>query len=178
MKNYRIMLLSILLAICVLVSVGCDGVTDVTTTKSTTTTTSTTTAMYDDPAFSEYSSLIADGWSVPTAEQLDATSWTLTNLTPDGDVHWFELYFNAQTVDVRWDNDGETHEYEGAEWSFVTKKGITFIEFDFAQFEGIQTCAILISKDEKTIYTCHDFVDDALSGDSVTSFGMLERMSD
>lgn len=113
---------------------------------------------YSELLWREYSEMKDGFWRLPTAEQLVGTSWSGEQYLDNGDVHWFEITFRKGDAFVRWDNDGEEHEYDGASWELTYDEGVALIEFDFGGFAGDQICAVLITTEENLLYTCANVV--------------------
>ena len=113
---------------------------------------------YSELLWNEYSDRKDDGWKMPTAKQLVGTTWSCNEHKQTGAVYWYEVTFRKGVADVRWNNDGEDHEYNNATWEITYDEGVALITFDFGGLAGPQTCAILLSDDESLMYTCANVV--------------------
>ena len=211
----KYVLLSMLLAVCMLLSVGCveinigkdidkeaettsapasDAEPEETTAPAETTAPEETTAPAEttasvevgpdiDPAspaysiWSEYSDMKEGFWKLPTGDELVDTTWYTEEVCDNGDVFWFEVTFRAGGADIRWNNDGEDHEYIGAFWTITHEDGVAIAEFDFGGLAGEQKCAVLMTTEANLLYTCANMVDGEtlLCGLDVTS-RTLERI--
>lgn len=107
----------------------------------------------------EYAGMTTEFWTLPTVDQLLNTDWSCEQYMDNGDVHSFSVSIREDGAYVYWNNDGEDHEYSQAECSIYYDEGAAILEFDFAEFAGIQRCAVLISTEENLLYTCANFVD-------------------
>lgn len=114
---------------------------------------------YAELMWKEYITMKDSFWALPDTESLNGTVWSCEEYKDNGDVHYFNLKFNENTADVVWNNDGEEHEYKGAKWMLTYDEGVSLIIFDFGEFAGTQTCAVLVSADMGMLYTCTDFVE-------------------
>lgn len=114
------------------------------------------------PAYSiwaEYSDMKEGFWKLPTGDELVDTTWYVEETRDNGDVYWFEVTFRAGGADIRWNNDGEDHEYFGAFWTITHEDGVAIVEFDFGGLAGEQKCAVLITTEANLLYTCANMVD-------------------
>lgn len=113
---------------------------------------------YSELLWNEYTDRKDDGWKLPTAKQLVGTTWSCKEYKLTGSVYSYEVTFRKGVADVRWNNDGEDHEYSNATWEITYDEGVALITFDFGGLAGPQTCAILLSDDQSLMYTCANVV--------------------
>ena len=127
--------------------------------------------------WSEYSDMKDGFWKLPTGDDLADTTWYAEETLDNGDVYWFEVTFRAGGADVRWNNDGEDHEYFGAFWTITHEDGVAIVEFDFGGLAGVQKCAVLMTTEANLLYTCANMIDgETLLCDLDVTSRTLERI--
>lgn len=130
---------------------------------------------YTQLLLNEYTEMKYGYWKLPTAMELVGTTWVCEELTETGNTYWYNIEFSTNTASIRWNNDGEEHEYIDAPWTLTIDGDIAVITFDLGGFAGEQRCSVLIGSDGNILYTCADLV---FGDDDLCDSGMLSRVLD
>ncbi len=121
--------------------------------------------------WAEYSKMKDGSWKLPGLEDLLDTTWAIKETADNGDLHSYEVTFRGGGADVRWNNDGEDHEYIAAFYMLTYDEGVAIIELDLGGLTEIQKFAVLMSTGGDFLYTCANVVEGEtlLCGSSVSS---------
>ncbi len=132
---------------------------------------------YDERLKSEYDYYLNEAgfWKVPEAVDLSDTSWEVTDYCMDGTEKVYYIDIIGKTLNIVW-NDGideENHSYS-ATWSLKEVDGVTMMEIDLGNLDGIRSFPVLITTEHNLIFFAQDFVnDDIRDYDKLTR--VLER---
>ncbi|MBR4881163.1 MAG: hypothetical protein IKU19_04475 [Clostridia bacterium] len=100
-------------------------------------------------------------WKVPEAVDLADTSWEATDYCLDGTEKIYYIDIIGNTLNIVW-NDGideENHSYS-ATWSLKEVDGVTLMEIDLGNLDGIRSFPVLITTEHNLILFAQDFVND------------------
>ncbi|MBE6685912.1 MAG: hypothetical protein E7591_01620 [Ruminococcaceae bacterium] len=118
---------------------------------------------YSELAEDEYEYYLNEAgfWTVPETQELTDTSWETTEYCEDGTVKVYYLDIFADTVNITW-NDGIDEEFHSftALWSLKDVDGITVMELNLGNLDGIRSYPLLITTEGNLIYFSQDFVND------------------
>lgn len=118
---------------------------------------------YDERLKSEYDYYLNEAgfWKVPETVDLADTSWEATDYMMDGTERTYYLDIFSDTVKIVW-NDGIDEEYHTytASWKLKTVEGITMMEVDLGNLDGVRNFCVLITTEHNLIYFAQDFVND------------------
>lgn len=119
---------------------------------------------YDELLKKEYEYYLndADFWKHPEETDIVNTSWECTEYLMDGTERVYYLDILEDTVNITW-NDGideENHVYNDAPWKLKTVDGVTVMEIDLSNFEGIRNYCVLITTEHNLMYFSQDFIND------------------
>lgn len=101
-------------------------------------------------------------WKHPEEMDISNTSWECTEYLMDGTERVYYLDIFEDTVNITW-NDGideENHVFNDAPWKLKTVDGVTVMEIDLSNFEGIRNYCVLITTEHNLMYFSQDFIND------------------
>lgn len=103
------------------------------------------------------------GWTTPTKEFLNGTSWVCPVWTRDDRErnHW--LTFREDGLSVSWtDGDGESHEFPDAAWTLEQEQGYAVLTMDLRDLAGKLRFDLMYHEESDTLYFGMDVLQEEL----------------
>lgn len=110
---------------------------------------------YAECLFSDYRSMLENGYTPPSDAQLLNTIWSIEESYPYS--QYYRVNFNESTADIYWKTeDGEEHEYLNASYTLDFTDKISILTLDLGEFAGVHKYILLTDTEGHMLYIAVD----------------------